>query len=215
MSSLYSLTGAAAFHAARPPRDSVVEFSGGRTVTMPMAAAIPVLSKAHRREDLHPSVALLSGAVMLGLRLVAAGRIEPGEGSEPGWRAVVEGDDVDRVLMLAGSRAYAEVGPHVGDRADHGPAGRGLPRGAVAGQRVHHHELVDQIPQLVADRLDHCADGGLLVAGRHDDRDALVALGRDDPVERPVLGGRRPSLEPVPRAGVHQAGSCRMASGSR
>ncbi|WP_017933451.1 DEAD/DEAH box helicase [Nocardioides sp. Iso805N] len=109
MSSLYSLTGAAAFRAARPPRASVVEFGGGRTVAMPMAAAIPVLSKAHRREDLHPSVALLTGAVMLGLRLVAAGRIEPGDGLEPGWRAVVEGDDEDRVLMLARSRAYAEV----------------------------------------------------------------------------------------------------------
>ena len=109
MTSLYSLTGAAAFRAAQPPREGVVEFGGGRTVAMPMAAAIPVLSKAHRREDLHPSVALLSGAVMLGLRLVAAGRIEPGEGPEPGWRAVVEGDDADRVVMLARSRMYAEV----------------------------------------------------------------------------------------------------------
>jgi superfamily II DNA or RNA helicase len=109
MSSLYSLTGAAAFRAAQPPRAGVVEFGGGRTVAMPMAAAIPVLSKAHRREDLHPSVALLSGAVMLGLRLVAAGRIEPGEGPEPGWRAVVEGEDADRVVMLARSRAYGEV----------------------------------------------------------------------------------------------------------
>ncbi|WGL52645.1 DEAD/DEAH box helicase [Nocardioides sp. BP30] len=109
MSSLYSLAGAAAFRPAQPPRASVVEFGGGRTVSMPMAAAIPVLSKAHRREDLHPSVALLTGAVMLGLRLVAAGRIEPGEGLEPGWRAVVEGDDQDRVAMLASSRAYGEV----------------------------------------------------------------------------------------------------------
>lgn len=116
MSALYSLTGAAAFRAAQPPRDSVVELGGGRTVAMPMAAAIPVLSKAHRREDLHPSVALLAGAVMLGLRLVAAGRIAPGEGAEPAWRAVVEGDDEDRVLMLARSRAYAEVDAAAAER---------------------------------------------------------------------------------------------------
>jgi len=116
MSSLYSLTGAAAFRAACPPRDGVVEFGGGRTVALPMAAAIPVLSKAHRREDLHPSVALLSGAVMLGLRLVAAGRIEPGEGPEPGWRAVVDGEDEDRVLMLARSRMYGEADAAAGEQ---------------------------------------------------------------------------------------------------
>jgi superfamily II DNA or RNA helicase len=116
MSSLYSLTGAAVFRAAWPPRAGVVEFGGGRTVAMPMAAAIPVLSKAHRRDDLHPSVALLSGAVMLGLRLVAAGRIEPGEGPEPGWQAVVEGDDADRVSMLARSRAYAGHDPSAAEK---------------------------------------------------------------------------------------------------
>ena len=109
MSSLYSVTGAAAFRAAVPPRDGVVEFGGARTVAAPIKAAIPVLSKAHGRDDLHPSVALLSGAVMLGLRLVAAGRIEPGDGPEPCWRAVIEGDDVDRVGQLARARAYGEV----------------------------------------------------------------------------------------------------------
>ena len=109
MSSLYSLTDAAAFRAATPPRAGVVELGGRVTVALPMAAAIPVLSKAHRRDDLHPSVALIVGAVVLGLRLVATGRIEPADDVEPSWRAVVEGDDEDRVLMLARSRAYDDV----------------------------------------------------------------------------------------------------------
>jgi len=109
MSSLYSLTDAAAFRPATPPRESVVELGGRVPVALPITAAIPVLSKAHRREDLHPSVALLVGAVVLGLRLVAAGRIEPGEGEAPSWRAVVSGEDEDRVALLAQARAYDGV----------------------------------------------------------------------------------------------------------
>ena len=47
---------------------------GARTVALPVRAALPVLSKAHGRDDVHPSVALFSGAALLGLRLVAAGK---------------------------------------------------------------------------------------------------------------------------------------------
>lgn len=106
MSSLYSVTDAAVFRPAVPPRDGVVEFGGRLTTAVPVRAAIPVLSKAHGRADLHPSVALLTGAVLLGLRLVAAGRIEPAEGC---WRAVVDGDDLDRVRQLATTRAYGDL----------------------------------------------------------------------------------------------------------
>ena len=61
----------------------MVEFSDDRrTVALPIRAALPVLTKAHSRADLHPSVGLLSGAALLGLRLVAAGQIEPARSDE-------------------------------------------------------------------------------------------------------------------------------------
>ena len=101
------VTGTATFRAAEPPRDGVVEFTDERrTVALPIRAALPVLTKAHSRDDLHPSVGLLSGAALLGLRLVAAGQIEPA-GSEPSWRmGPLAADDEDRVLRLAAARAH-------------------------------------------------------------------------------------------------------------
>lgn len=108
--SFVPFTGPASFRPARPPREGVVRFSDEqRTVELPIRAALPVLSKAHRREDIHPSVGLLSGAVLLGLRLVAAGRIEPAA-DEASWRiAPLSADDDDRVRELAAARAGAEL----------------------------------------------------------------------------------------------------------
>ncbi|WP_292604763.1 DEAD/DEAH box helicase [Nocardioides sp. REDSEA-S30_B4] len=104
------VTGTATFRPAVPPRDSVVEFvDDRRTVALPVRAAIPVLTKAHAREDLDPSVALLSGAALLGMRLVAAGAFEPAPeepGRPPSWRVgELTEEDEDRVRMLARSRA--------------------------------------------------------------------------------------------------------------
>ncbi len=87
--SFVPVTGPATFRAADPPRESVVEFSDERrTVALPIRAALPVLTKAHPRDDLHPSVGLLSGAALLGLRLVAGGKLRPdgGPGRAGGWR---------------------------------------------------------------------------------------------------------------------------------
>lgn len=109
--SFVPVTGTASFRAAQPPRESVVEFRDERrTVVLPIRAALPVLTKAHNRDDLHPSVGLLSGAALLGLRLVAAGQIEPA-GSEPSWRmAPLASQDEDRVQRLAAARTYDELG---------------------------------------------------------------------------------------------------------
>ena len=104
--SFVPVTGRATFRTADPPRESVVEFTDERrTVSLPIRAALPVLSRAHARDDVHPSVGLLAGAVLLGLRLVAAGKIEPA-GSAPSWRmGPLDDADDDRVRMLAGARA--------------------------------------------------------------------------------------------------------------
>ncbi|MEE3126844.1 MAG: DEAD/DEAH box helicase [Actinomycetota bacterium] len=107
------VTGTATFRPAVPPRDSVVEFvDDRRTVALPVRAAIPVLTKAHARDDLDPSVALLSGAALLGMRLVAAGAFEPAPeepGRPPSWRVgELTDEDEDRVRKLARSRAAGE-----------------------------------------------------------------------------------------------------------
>ncbi|MFN8195267.1 MAG: DEAD/DEAH box helicase [Nocardioidaceae bacterium] len=110
--SFVPVTGPAVLRPADPPRDSHVEFSDDRrTVSLPMRAALPVLTKAHARDDLHPSVALLSGAALLGMRLVASGRFEPAEGGDPPrWRpARLDADDRDRIEMLARARCYDGV----------------------------------------------------------------------------------------------------------
>jgi superfamily II DNA or RNA helicase len=109
--------GTATFRAASPPREGVVEFRDERrTVTLPIRAALPVLTKAHHRDDLHPSIGLLSGAALLGLKLVAAGRIEP-SGSEPSWRmAPLDGADEDRVQQLASARTYDDLAADEAER---------------------------------------------------------------------------------------------------
>ncbi|MGA8847573.1 MAG: DEAD/DEAH box helicase [Nocardioides sp.] len=108
--SFVPVTGVATLRAAAPPRDSVVEFSDERrTVALPLRSALPVLAKARSRDDVHPSVGLLSGAVMLGMRLVAAGKFEPAE-DEESWRiAPLDTADAETVTLLAGSRAHDEV----------------------------------------------------------------------------------------------------------
>ncbi|MFB9315322.1 DEAD/DEAH box helicase [Nocardioides plantarum] len=106
--SFVPVTGVATFRAAVPPRDSVVEFSDERrTVALPMRAALPVLTKVRGRDDVHPSVGLLSGAVLLGMRLVADGKFEPGEGA---WRiAPLDERDTERVTLLADARVHDDL----------------------------------------------------------------------------------------------------------
>ncbi len=108
--SFVPVTGPATFRVAQPPRDSVIEFSDDqRTVPMPMRAALPVLTRAHARDDLHPSVRLLSGAALLGMRLVAAGKFAP-HAEESSWRITeLDSADHDRVTMLARARAHGEL----------------------------------------------------------------------------------------------------------
>ncbi len=115
--SFVPLSGPATLHAADPPRHATVEFTDqrtgeltgpaayGRTITLPIRAALPVLAKARSSEDAHPSVVLLAAASLLGMRFVAAGKFEPGDGA---WRlATLDPGDSDRLRRLAESRAYA------------------------------------------------------------------------------------------------------------
>ncbi len=108
--SFVPLQGHATWVPNHPPRMSEVEFSGpARTIRMPMRGAIPVLTRAIRVEDAHPSVGLLSGATLLAMKLVAAGRIRLSEAGDS-WRVgPLQPEDDDRLRALATSRAHGET----------------------------------------------------------------------------------------------------------
>jgi superfamily II DNA or RNA helicase len=136
--SFVPVTGRATFHPADPPREGTVEFTDDRrTVSLPIRAAMPVLTRAHARDDVHPSVGLLAGSVLLGLRLVAAGKLEPA-GAAASWRiSPLDGADDDRVRMLARSRS----------------------RALDADQAVAAEDVVRQVLDAVADTLPRSAPG--------------------------------------------------------
>jgi len=107
--SFVPLSGPATLREAQAPRDAVVEFTddgpAGRTITLPIRTALPVLAKARSDEAAHPSVSLLAAASLLAMRFVAAGKFEPGDGV---WQlAPLDADDTERLRRLAVSRSYA------------------------------------------------------------------------------------------------------------
>jgi superfamily II DNA or RNA helicase len=89
---------------------SEVEFSGPtRTIRMPMRGAIPVLTRAIGVDDAHPSVGLLSGATLMAMKLVAAGRIRLSESGDS-WRVgPLQPEDDDRLHALATARAHGDT----------------------------------------------------------------------------------------------------------
>jgi superfamily II DNA or RNA helicase len=104
--SFVPLSGPATFRAAEQPRDGTVEFTDERrTVSLPVRGALPVLTRAHAQADVHPSVALLSGAALLGMRLVAVGRFGPDETGTRWQVAGLDAADEDRIARLAQARA--------------------------------------------------------------------------------------------------------------
>lgn len=110
--SFVPLTGPATFTRADPPRESVIDFTagrrGGRDVSLPIRAALPILGRALRVQGEkvapHPSVALLAGAHLVGMRMVAEGRFSPDPDGRA-WRGATLTDrDEDRLRQLARAR---------------------------------------------------------------------------------------------------------------
>lgn len=94
------LTGPATFVPGTRPGASTIEFTGERTVELPMRVAIPTLLRARAAPDAHESVTRLAGLVLLGMRRVAAGDLEPADGH---WRAApLRPDEEEQVRRLAG-----------------------------------------------------------------------------------------------------------------
>ncbi|WP_249666205.1 DEAD/DEAH box helicase [Nocardioides faecalis] len=107
------VSGPATFRPGTPPQAGQVEFTdgrpGGRRVALGVRAALPVLSRARSAPDTHPSVALLGGAVLIALRLVAAGKVAP---TADGWRVHgLDERDEDAVRRLAEARSYDDLPP--------------------------------------------------------------------------------------------------------
>jgi superfamily II DNA or RNA helicase len=109
--SFVPVSGPATFQAGSPPTIEFTDATGARRVPLPVKAALPVLSRARSADDAHPSVALLSGAVLLGLRLVAAGKVAPdARTTTPAWRVHgLDARDLDAVERLAAARAYDDL----------------------------------------------------------------------------------------------------------
>ncbi|MDT0202342.1 DEAD/DEAH box helicase [Nocardioides sp. AE5] len=128
------LGGPATFRPGMPAGEGVVEFSDERrTVALPMRAALPILGKARARDDVHESVGLLAGAVLLGMQFVADGKLEP---AEVGWRLAELGrEDAERVRLLALAHA-------------------------AQGQEQAAEALVRQVLDAVADTLPRSAPSG-------------------------------------------------------
>ena len=105
--SFVPVTGPARLLVGALPRDSSIEFTDDRrTIVMPIRGALPVLGKVRDQADLHPSVALLSGAALLGLQLVAAGRFAPGPDGRHWQVAGLDEGDERRIGDLARARAH-------------------------------------------------------------------------------------------------------------
>jgi len=150
--------GSVAFHGDLPDgvgsagELTIAEPDGGTAtvpvVRLPVAAAVPVLTRARRGADAHPAAAFWGAAVLVGLQLVARGRILPGitVNGFDSWRAgPLDPGDVDRLRELADAmpaatravpvpgRAPAELAdPHTLVRGFIDAVADGMPRTAAA-----------------------------------------------------------------------------------
>lgn len=105
--SFVPVTGPARLLVGEPPRDGSIEFTDERrTIVMPIRGALPVLGKVRDRDDIHPSVALLAGAALMGLQLVASGRFAPDPQGRHWQAAGLDAADERRIAELAHARAW-------------------------------------------------------------------------------------------------------------
>ena len=105
--SFVPVTGPARLLVGEPPREGSVEFTDERrTIVMPIRGALPVLGKVRDQTDVHPSVALLAGAALMGLQLVASGRFAPDPEGRHWQVAGLDAADERRIAELARSRAW-------------------------------------------------------------------------------------------------------------
>ena len=184
------MTGTAVLRPGDPPREGVVEFTDERrTVALPIRTALPILTKAHALDDLHPSVRLLTSSALLGLRLVAAGRIEAGGLALAGRRAGHRGRGAGPVAGQGRAGRRARPSGRCSTRSPTRCRGRPPPATKPAPSTSFQERLARRLaprpddrdlPQLVRISLRVEADEEELVAGAvrlvlqvHDEQDPL------------------------------------------
>ncbi|TNM42034.1 DEAD/DEAH box helicase [Nocardioides albidus] len=150
--SFVPVSGPATFRTGDPATIEFTDAGGGRRVALPVRAALPVLSRSRSSDDTHPSVRLLSGAALLGLRLVAAGKVAPDDDGRS-WRVDrLDARDQDAVERLAGSSDAPDAPSVV--RAMLDAVADTLPRAAPAGRRSTPPETArTSTPEQFADRV--------------------------------------------------------------
>ncbi|WP_408897279.1 DEAD/DEAH box helicase [Nocardioides sp. R1-1] len=175
--SFVPVTGPATFRAGDPATIEFTDIRGARAVALPVSAALPVLSRARTADDAHPSVQLLSGAALLGLRLVAAGKVAPDDAGRA-WRvAGLDARDHDAVDRLARARAYDDLPPAGAAEVVRGmldAVADTLPRAAPAPRRASGAEPASPArPEDFAERVRR------RLAARRDAQQARAAGSRD------------------------------------
>jgi superfamily II DNA or RNA helicase len=157
-------TGQVAFHGDLPdqvgaPGELTIVEPDGVTVSVPVvrlsvAEAMPVLTRARRGPSAHPSAAFWGAAVLVGLQLVARGRIMPAitpDGFDT-WRAgPLDPADADRVRELADAMPTAA-------RATPIP-------GRVPAELADAHALVRSFIDAVADGMPRTAAAPVVAGG--------------------------------------------------
>jgi superfamily II DNA or RNA helicase len=196
--SFVPLQGQATLHAADPPRESEVEFTGPqRAIRLPMRGAIPVLTRALRSDDAHASVTLLSAATMLAMKMVAAGRVQRTADGHA-WRVgPLSADDDDRLHALATARAYDGLDPAEAEEIVRGlldaVADTMTRQGALSSGATTGRPTTDPGRRSITERLaDRVADDDLPA-------EVFVSLRVEAPDEQ--LAGGRVSIVPQ----VHEA----------
>jgi superfamily II DNA or RNA helicase len=142
--SFVPVSGPATFRPAEPPRDGTIEFTDDRrTVALPVRAALPVLGRARRSDEVHPSVALIGGAALLATELVAAGKLAPADGV---WHLDgLDDRDHDSIARLADARTYDGLDAGSAEQLVHGvlaAVADAIPRAAptVGSRGGRHHD---------------------------------------------------------------------------
>lgn len=174
--SFVPVSGPATFRTGDPATIEFTDAGGARSVALPVSAALPVLSRSRSAHDAHPSVRLLSGAALLGLRLVAAGKVAADETGRA-WRVHgLDPRDHDAVERLA--RSY-DAPAHVVRGMLDAVAGT-LPRAAPNGRRTPVPEAAGpSAPDDFADRVRRrLAERRQQRSGRGEDDSVLPELVR-------------------------------------
>ncbi|GAB7029737.1 DEAD/DEAH box helicase [Streptomyces sp. NPDC021749] len=199
---------------ALPEEDGGVQVGEVPALVLPVADAVPVLTRLRAGRTTHPAAAFWGAAAVLALQLAARGRLLPGVSPEgyDAWRiGPLDAADIERLRELAAAMPpYAHAAPLPGTdpvelpeperhlRAFLDAVADGLPRSPAAALATGAPAFAAAAPQHIPEQRDWAAD----VAAGHDagvrislrvevhglEADAAVGVPLDRAVDVPVDG---------------------------